>query len=90
MIAFSQMAHRVLLIVLLNLTALIAFSQCENVGFESASFMGWVGYTGHIDTDGIDTPYEGIQDGRHTIMSGEGLDPYACQDITVVAPDGGE
>ncbi|MCC6599862.1 MAG: gliding motility-associated C-terminal domain-containing protein [Crocinitomicaceae bacterium] len=59
-------------------------SACPNADFESGSLSGWTGSTGYCCA--INTPYQGIVSGQHTIMSGSGTDPYACIPITVVAP----
>jgi len=60
------------------------FAQCDNADFSQNNFTSWVGRTGSCC--GINTPTVGIVNGRHTIMTGAGTDPVACNDITVVAP----
>lgn len=61
-----------------------AFSQCINADFSNNDFSNWVGRTGSCC--GISMNATGIVNGRHTIMTGAGTDPNACDDITVVAP----
>ena len=60
------------------------YSQCDNADFSNNDFSSWVGRTGSCC--GINTPATGIVNGRHTIMTGAGTDPIACDDITLVAP----
>ncbi|MCG3167094.1 MAG: hypothetical protein POELPBGB_02877 [Bacteroidia bacterium] len=60
------------------------YSQCDNADFSNNDFTSWVGRTGSCC--GINTPSVGIVNGRHTIMTGAGTDPIACNDITLVAP----
>jgi gliding motility-associated-like protein len=57
---------------------------CDNADFGTGDFTNWVGRTGSCCA--INTPTAGIVNGRHTIMVGNGTDPNACNDITVVAP----
>lgn len=65
----------------------LLFGQCPtNIGFESNSFAGWTGYTGTCCPTNI--PNQGIVNGRHTIMSGSGLDPTVGALIPVVPPNG--
>ncbi len=63
-----------------------AQSNCSNVDFESGTFAGWTGYTG--DCCPINTNTPGLVAGRHTIMSGPGVDPWVPS-IPVVSPFGG-
>jgi hypothetical protein len=72
-----------LLILVLSSNAL---SQCENADFEMGNWMGWTGSVGNCCP--LTTPISGLVSGRHTIMTGDGLDPWACQPIPVVAPGG--
>ncbi len=60
------------------------YSQCDNADFSQQNFNNWVGRTGSCCA--INTPTVGIVNGRHTIMTGAGSDPVACNDITFVAP----
>ncbi len=79
------MKNAFLLFSVLLFTAPSAWSQgCDNADFSSNSFVNWVGRTGSCC--GISTPSTGIVNGRHTIMSGTGTDPVACDQISVVAP----
>lgn len=65
-------------------------AQCDNVDFEDASFMGWQAYYGWIsEFSGINTPNTGVVNGRHTIISGTGTDPYSCGNIPLVPPGSG-
>ena len=67
----------------------INFSQsigCTNADFELGNLSNWTGQTGTCC--GISTPNNGIVNGRHTIMTGTGMDPNTCNSIPVVAPGG--
>jgi len=57
---------------------------CVNADFSSGDFTGWVGRTGSCCP--INVGATGIVNGRHTIMTGAGTDPIACNDIELVAP----
>lgn len=62
-----------------------AYSQgCVNADFSNNDFTNWTGRTGSCCP--INMGGNGIVNGRHTIMTGNGTDPNACNDITVVAP----
>jgi len=65
-------------------TLFLAQSICTNADFESGTFQNWTGQTGSCC--GINTPNNGIVNGQHTIMIGNGIDPFSCGDIPVVAP----
>jgi len=74
---------------LLLLVTIVQLNQgwaqgCDNADFSNNDFINWQGRTGSCC--GINTPTAGIVNGRHTIMTGNGTDPVACDDITVVAP----
>ena len=56
-------------------------NNCNNVGFELGTFEGWQGAYG---ASGAISEI-GLVNGRHTIMSGAGMDPITNQ-IPVVAP----
>lgn len=72
-------------IVLSSLISNLAYSQgCVNADFSNNDFTNWTGGTGSCCP--INISGTGIVSGRHTIMSGPGTDPNACDDITVVAP----
>lgn len=64
-------------------------AQCpDNIDFELGNFVNWVGSTG--SSSGV-PPYimtPGIVNGRHTIMTGSGMDPNVPF-IPVVSPNGG-
>lgn len=63
----------------------IAYPQgCVNADFSNNDFTGWTGRTGSCCP--LNMSGTGIVNGRHTIMTGNGTDPNACDDITVVAP----
>ncbi|TAH44001.1 MAG: PKD domain-containing protein [Bacteroidetes bacterium] len=62
-------------------------SSCANIDFEMGDLSGWTGKTGTCCP--INTPNSGIVNGRHTIMSGPGLDPNTCDSVPVVYPGGG-
>lgn len=80
------MHKKYLLILFLVFTKTIFLSQsiCTNADFESGTFQNWTGQTGSCC--GINTPNNGIINGQHTIMTGNGIDPFSCGDIPVVAP----
>jgi len=65
------------------------WAQCpDNIDFETGTFAGWTGLTGVCCTTPlVFTP--GLVNGRHTIMSGSGMDPNVPF-IPVVGPNGGE
>ena len=65
-------------------TLFLAQSICTNADFESGTFQNWTGQTGTCC--GVNTPNNGIVNGQHTIMTGNGIDPFSCGDIPVVAP----
>jgi gliding motility-associated-like protein len=65
------------------------FAQCVNSDFESGSLVNWMGFTG--DCCGINTPVQGIVNGRHTITQiSNGFDPQVlpCFDLPVVSSEG--
>ncbi|UPT65222.1 MAG: hypothetical protein M0D57_11635 [Sphingobacteriales bacterium JAD_PAG50586_3] len=66
------------------LLGLSAQAQCPNADFESGNFTNWQGRTGTCCP--ITTPGNGIVAGRHTIMTGAGIDPNSCGQVPVVAP----
>jgi gliding motility-associated-like protein len=61
-------------------------TSCSNADFETGTFAGWLGYTGTCCP--INTPTPGIVPGRHTIVTGPGTDPQACNAFPIVAPGG--
>jgi gliding motility-associated-like protein len=61
-------------------------AQCPNANFEQGNFSNWTGSTG--DCCPIDLFNNGIVNGRHTIMTGNGTDPNTCNTVPVVAPGG--
>ncbi len=63
-----------------------AQSSCPNADFESGNLSNWQGQTGNCCP--IVTGTSAIVNGRHTIMTGNGTDPNACNNITVVSPGG--
>ena len=76
---------KLLLVLALTFIGNTLFSQgCFNANFSDNSFLNWQGFTGNCC--GINTPNVGIVPGQHTIMTGTGVDPWACTPITVVAP----
>ena len=65
---------------------IFAQSECTNADFETGDFTNWLGQTGSCCA--INTPNNGIVNGQHTIMTGNGIDPYSCGNVPVVAPGG--
>lgn len=61
-------------------------SACSNSDFELGNFTNWIGKRGTCCPINANTL--GIVSGRHTIMTGTGLDPMSCGAIPVVAPGG--
>lgn len=61
-------------------------STCPNADFEQGNFNGWTGYRGGCCPITANIP--GIVNGRHTIMSGGGMDPFSNGTLPVVAPGG--
>lgn len=62
-------------------------SKCINADFELADFSNWMGSTGSCCP--VNTTVPGIVTGRHTIMSGTGVDPNSLGYIPYVPPGGG-
>lgn len=86
---------KLLIITLLIITSLHVYAQnnnnqlkceCTNGDFESGTFANWQGELGWCCP--ISTNPSGIVPGRHTIMSGSGVDPFTCGGLKVVAPGG--
>jgi gliding motility-associated-like protein len=75
-----------LLLLVFNLVCFSQTSSCVNADFELGNFNGWNGQTGTCCP--INTSSSLIINGRHTIMSGTGTDPYTCNVVSVVAPGG--
>ena len=70
---------------LIILMSSFGFAQtCPNIGFENGDLSGWEGETGACCP--IGTSNSGIINGRHTITSGSGTDPFTNNVVTVVAP----
>jgi gliding motility-associated-like protein len=71
-------------------TANVSFAQqtstCSNADFELGNFSNWSGTTGGCCP--IISTATGIVNGRHTIMTGNGFDPFSNGNIPVVAPGG--
>lgn len=61
-----------------------AQSTCPNSDFASNSFANWTGRTGSCCP--ITLPTVGIVNGRHTIMTGAGMDPQTGNQLPVVCP----
>jgi len=81
--------------IIFSLLSLVGYSQnnnnqlkceCANGDFETGTFANWQGELGWCCP--ISTSPSGIVPGRHTIMSGGGVDPYSCGGLKVVAPGG--
>jgi PKD repeat protein len=65
-------------------TTAVTMPACTNMDFETGNLTGWTGYTG-LNPGCCTAP--GTVTGRHTIVSGTGMDPIAP--VTLVAPGGG-
>ena len=62
------------------------FSQnasCPNVDLSANTFANWTGYTGTYASPGATF---GIVNGRHTIISQQGTDPYTCNQLPLIPP----
>jgi gliding motility-associated-like protein len=88
-----QKKYLVIFFLVFSKTIFLAQSICTNADFESGTFQNWTGQTG--ECCGINTPTNGLATapmnspaniGQHVIMSGNGIDPFSCGDIPVVAP----
>ncbi|MFM7387793.1 MAG: hypothetical protein ACKO5L_06500, partial [Bacteroidota bacterium] len=56
---------------------------CPNVDLSSNTFSNWTGYTGTYASPGATF---GIVNGRHTIISQQGTDPYTCNQLPLIPP----
>lgn len=65
-------------------TTALSQSNCPNSDFSMNNFTNWTGSTGTCCP--INTPTPGIVAGRHTIMTGPGMDPQSCNQLPVVPP----
>lgn len=59
-------------------------SFCTNSGFEMGNFSNWTGSTGNCCP--VNTSFNGIVSGQHTIMTGNGKDPFTNNVVPVVFP----
>lgn len=75
---------RVALIALMAFFCINSNAQCLNADFSEGNFNNWQGRTGSCCP--INTPTNGIVAGRHTIMTGAGMDPNTCNNVPVVSP----
>lgn len=78
-----------LLFLILFIASFFSYSQtssCVNADFELGNLNGWQGQTGTCCP--INTTASAIINGRHTIMTGTGTDPFTCNVVPVVAPGG--
>ncbi|MBK7946947.1 MAG: gliding motility-associated C-terminal domain-containing protein [Flavobacteriales bacterium] len=62
-------------------------SSCPNTGFEDGTFANWQAFTGWCCPINANTM--GLANGRHTIMTGPGMDANTNNNVPVVAPGGG-
>ncbi len=71
----------------IGLLPLVGISQnnagCPNANLSMGNFTNWQGFTGNYANPAA-TP--GIVNGRHTIMTGAGVDPYSCGGLPIVPP----
>ena len=84
---FNMKIRGFLLCIAVYLITFNVFSQtasCANIGFENGDLSGWEGEIGSCCP--ITTTTSGIVNGRHTIMLGNGTDPYTNDVVKVVAP----
>ncbi|MEZ5174118.1 MAG: hypothetical protein R2850_11580 [Bacteroidia bacterium] len=61
-------------------------SNCDNIGFENGNFDNWTAYTGHSE---FNNWVQGLQNGRHTIVSQITTDPRTNGQLLMVNPFGG-
>lgn len=66
---------------------------CKNIGFETATFIGWTGYEGIFtnpkQTSVINPGTINQSNTRHTVMSAGSYDPIVGPDLPVTSPLGG-
>lgn len=62
----------------------IAAQQCHNLDLGLGNFVNWQGYTGSCCP--LSTPTIGIVPGRHTIVSGNSMAPFTCDQVPEVPP----
>ena len=90
MMQICKQIKRNIFLILFLLALLNAYGQlaagCTNSDFESGTIQNWTGQTGSCCA--ISTPTNGIVNGRHTIMTGTGTDPFTCGNVPIVATDG--
>jgi gliding motility-associated-like protein len=79
--------NNVLLPLVFLITNLVSSQEsCNNLDFETGTFIRWEGGTGVCcPSDNLSL---GIVRNRHTIMKGKGVDKNTCDKIAVVAPGG--
>lgn len=88
MFTFKKVCAFIFQIALALTASTTMLAQCVNVDFESGTFANWQGATGSsypgAPIPAFNTMTPGIVNGRHTIMTGAGVDPFTGQ--PVVAP----
>jgi len=81
---FQLIARLIIILVSLILSKSNVNAQgCPNADFSQGNFNNWTGFTGNYYNPAINT---GIVNGRHTIMTGPGTDPYTCGGLPLVPP----
>lgn len=78
------MTYKSLFSITALLFAIALFAQnngCPNVDLSSNTFSNWTGYTGTYASPGATF---GIVNGRHTIISQQGTDPYTCNQLPLI------
>jgi gliding motility-associated-like protein len=68
---------------LLSVAHLAQNNGCPNVDLSTNTFSNWTGYTGTYTSPGAAF---GIVNGRHTIISQQGTDPYTCNQLPLIPP----
>jgi gliding motility-associated-like protein len=56
---------------------------CPNANLSMNNFTGWTGYTGTFSNPGATL---GIVNGRHTIITSQGMDPNTCNGLPMIPP----
>jgi gliding motility-associated-like protein len=68
---------------LLSHTHVLSQSACPNSDFGQGNFSTWQGYTG---TYANPSQNPGIVNGRHTVITTQGVDPFTCGGLNMIPP----
>jgi len=56
---------------------------CPNSDFTQGGFNGWTGFTGNYNNPAQTV---GIVNGRHTVITAQGIDPFTCGGLNMIPP----